>query len=410
MGRSIMRVASFIGGRYLVGRQRQTFITLTTGLSVAGVTVGVMALIVVISVMAGFEADLTRRILGINPHIEITRPGAGWDAMTDIGSRVTADPEVSDASPVVSAQAMIRSSGGTAGARIQGILPEHGGYLAAFCDGLSRLVPSPDDTGVPRIPAILLGRDLAGSVGALPGDTVYLVSPVGLISPMGHLPMARRFRVAGFIDTGMYEYDGALALVNAGEALRLSGAEVAVHARLHDADRSGAVTKRLAALLGADTVIRDWRSMNRNFFFALKLEKTCMFLLLSLIVLVAAFNIAGSLIMLVMEKTRDIAILKAMGATDRVVRSIFVFRGLAVGLMGTILGTAAGVGLCLALERHEFIRLPEHMFLTSTIPVRMNPADMGLIAVAAVVLCFLATLYPAGRAARLNPVEALRRG
>lgn len=404
-----MRVASFIGGRYLVGRQRQAFITLTTGLSVAGVTVGVMALIVVISVMAGFEADLTRRILGINPHIEITRSGADWEVMTGIADRVATDPDVADAGAVVSAQAMIRSSGGTAGARIQGILPEHAGYLAEFCDGLFRLTSPPANDASPG-PAILLGRDLAASVGALPGDIVYLVSPVGLISPMGHLPMARRFRVAGFINTGMYEYDGALALVNAAQALRLSGAEVAVHARLQEADRSDRVAERLSGLLGPDTVVRDWRTMNRNFFFALKLEKTCMFLLLSLIVLVAAFNIAGSLIMLVMEKTRDIAILKAMGATDRVVRSIFVFRGLAVGLMGTLLGTAAGVGLCLALKRHEFIRLPEHMFLTSTIPVRMNPADMVLIAVAAVVLCFLATLYPAGRAARLNPVEALRRG
>jgi lipoprotein-releasing system permease protein len=223
----------------------------------------------------------------------------------------------------------------------------------------------------------------------------------------------KRFKVAGLFTSGMYEYDGSLAYVALPEAqrlLRMGGAVTGIELRVDDIYRAGKIGRSISDALGFPYWTRDWMQMNRNLFSALKLEKTVMFIILVLIVLVAAFNIASTLIMMVMEKTRDIAILKTMGATNKSIRRIFVFNGMIIGAVGTALGVALGFLACFLLDRYKFIELPGDVYYITTLPVRLEFLDAALIAVAALVICFLATLYPARQAARMDPVEAIRYG
>jgi lipoprotein-releasing system permease protein len=398
----------FIGGRYLRSRQPTAFISLITLLSVAGVTVGVMALIVVIAVMAGFESDLKDRMLSILPHLQITAPEGGMVDFREISEAVRAQPGVRSAGPYVESQVMLRAEFGTGGALLKGIEPDRvdaDGPLGA----VRRLVRPTDSVDGP--PGVVLGEELARTLGVGVGDRVYLISPRGALSPVGHIPAMRRFQVAGLFRSGMYEYDGALAFVRLSEAqrlLRMGDRVGGVEAMMADPDDARELFARLSPLLPADVRVRDWTEMNRNFFGALRLEKTAMFVILTLIVLVAAFNIANSLAMTVMEKTRDIAILKAMGATDRSVRRIFMIKGLTIGAAGTLLGGILGIGLCLLLGATEFLRLPADVYYLTEIPVRLEGWNVAAIAGAALLICLLASLLPARQAARLNPVEAFR--
>ncbi|MFP4033041.1 MAG: FtsX-like permease family protein, partial [Desulfococcaceae bacterium] len=260
-------------------------------------------------------------------------------------------------------------------------------------------------------PGVALGEELARNLGVGIGDEVYLISPRGALSPVGHIPAMRRFQVAGLFRSGMYEYDGALAFVRLSEAqrlLRMGDRVGGVEATMTDPDEAREVSARLSRSFPADVRVRDWTEMNRTFFAALRLERTAMFVILTLIVLVAAFNIANSLAMTVMEKTRDIAVLKAMGATDRSIRRIFVIKGLTIGAAGTLLGGIMGVGLCLLLGATEFLRLPAEVYYLTEIPVRLEVWNVAAVAGAALLICLLASLLPALQAARLNPVEAFR--
>jgi lipoprotein-releasing system permease protein len=264
------------------------------------------------------------------------------------------------------------------------------------------------------VPGIVLGRELAANLGVVRGDTVYVIAPRGMMAPVGHVPAMKRFHVAGYFESGMYEYDGTFAYIrleDAQRALRMPGAVTGFEVRVANLYKAGAITQRIVSALGFPFWARDWMQMNKNLFTALKLEKTVMFVILSLIVLVAAFNIASTLIMTVMEKTRDIAILKAMGATDRSIRRIFVFKGIVIGAVGTLLGVVFGFGLCTFLKHYKIIELTGDIYyFTTTLPVRLNALDVSLIVAATMVICFLATLYPARQASKLNPVEAIRYG
>jgi lipoprotein-releasing system permease protein len=398
----------FIGGRYLRSRQPTAFISLITLLSVAGVTVGVMALIVVIAVMAGFEADLKDRMLSILPHLRITAEDGPMTDFRSVTDRVSALPGVRSAGPYVESQVMLRAEFSTGGALLKGVDP--GRISPDGPLGAVRKLERPGDAGN-ELPAVVLGEELGRTLGVAAGDPIYLISPRGSLSPIGHIPAMRRYRVAGLFRSGMYEYDGAMAFVTLTEArrlLRMGDRVSGVEAAMADPDDAPAAGRTLADGLPPDLRVRDWTEMNRNFFGALRLEKTAMFVILTLIVLVAAFNIANSLAMTVMEKTRDIAILKAMGATDRAVRAIFMFKGLAIGAAGTLLGGILGVALCLLLRSTEFLRLPADVYYLTTIPVRLSAWNVAAIGGAALLICLLATLLPARQAARLNPVEAFR--
>ena len=335
----------FIAGRYLRARQKLRFISLITFLSVAGVTVGVMALIVVIAVMAGFESDLKKRILGVDPHIVLERKDHQFTDYDRISRRLRSMEGVKSASPFIVTQTMLRSDAGISGSVVRGIDPDAAAQVIPGQDdtllSVLRAKTGEGDSGGEPLPGIVLGRELARSLGVIEGDILYLISPRGMISPVGHMPAMKRFRIAGLFETGMYEYDGSLAFIHLAEAqhlMRMGRTVSGIEMRVTDIYHAGKIADSILADLGEPYAAKDWMEMNRNFFSALKLEKTIMFIILTLIVLVAAFNISSSLIMMVMEKTRDIAILKTMGATDASVRRIFVFKGVAVGLFGTLLG------------------------------------------------------------------------
>lgn len=414
----------FIGGRYLRAKHKQTFISLITILSIAGVMIGVMALIVVIAVMTGFESDLKSRILGVESHVVIMRRGGLISDYRSISEYVESIEGVEAATPFIFTQAMLRSSSGVGGVVLRGIDPGSASRVITILESISlqnilrENEPNPEENRGVIIPGIILGKELARSLGVGIGDPVYLISSRGMISPIGHLPAMKRFQVVGLFESGMYEYDGSLAYIHLKDAqkiLRIADSVTGIEVRVKDIYQADNIAAKIVKGLGRKYKnrsywARDWMQMNHNLFSALKLEKTVMFIILALIVFVAAFNIASTLIMMVMEKTRDIAILKAMGATDKSIGRIFVFKGMVIGLVGTILGVCLGFILCTLLGHYKFIELPGDVYYITTLPVRLESLDVLLIAVAAIVICFLATLYPARQASKLNPVEAIRYG
>ncbi|MFH2047251.1 MAG: lipoprotein-releasing ABC transporter permease subunit [Pseudomonadota bacterium] len=406
----------FIGGRYLRARQKQSFISLITILSIVGVMVGVMALIVVIAVMAGFETDLKSRILGVESHVVVMRRGGEFSDYPAVLEHIKKFNGVKAAAPFIYTQVMLKSSSGVSGAVLKGIDPSAEGRIVKNLDALLLRNGLPDDknSGYFNIaPGIILGKELANKLRVFKGDTLYLISPAGMISPVGYLPTMKQYVVKGIFESGIHDYDGSLAYINIKDAqkiLRMNDSITGIELNVTDIYDARNIAKKIIDDLGFPYWARDWMQMNKNLFSALKLEKAVMFVILILIVLVAALNIASSLIMMVMEKTKDIAILKAMGATDMSIRKIFVFKGMLIGLVGTTLGVCSGYTLCKLLEKYKFVDLPGDVYYITTLPVRLVASDIITIAAAALIICFLATLYPAHQASKLNPVEAIRHG
>ena len=407
----------FIGGRYLRAKQKQAFISLITILSTAGVMVGVMALVVVIAVMSGFESDLKSRILGGQAHVVIMRQGGAFDDYQKVVKYAESVSGVIAAAPVVYEQVMLRSSHGVSGAVLRGIEPQSAGRVIKTLENISFPPTAPVGStagGSSQTPGIVLGRELARNLGVVKGDMVYLISPRGMLSPIGHVPAMKQFQVTGYFESGMYDFDGSFAYIRMDDAqrlLRMENAVSAVEVRVTDIYGAREIADEIVAGLGFPYWAWDWVRKNQNLFTALKLEKTVMFIILTLIVLVAAFNIASTLIMMVMGKTRDIAILKAMGATNKSIRKIFVFKGMIIGVVGTVMGVLSGSLLCALLKRYSIVELTGDIYyFTTKLPVRLELIDVLIIVLAALVICFLATLYPARQASRLDPVEAIRYG
>jgi lipoprotein-releasing system permease protein len=407
----------FIGGRYLRARQKNAFISLITLLSVAGVAVGVMALIVVIAVMTGFEVDLKTRILAGQSHLIVMRHGGPFTDYREVMEKIRTVDGVEASTPFVYAQIMLRSSYGASGAVLRGIDPETAGSVIKTLQHVSLPEASPagdKEDASAGYPGIVLGRELARNLGVVKGDMVYVISPLGMLSPIGHIPAMKQFQVTGFFESGMYEYDGSFAYIDLKEAqkmLRLDHAVTGIEVRVKDIYQARQIGEKIIAVLGYPYWAKDWMQMNQNLFRALKLERRVMFVILTLIVLVAAFNIASTLIMLVMGKTRDIAILKAMGATDKNIRKIFVFNGMVIGIVGTFLGLCFGLLLCTFLKHYDIVELTGDIYyFTTTLPVKLEIWDVTAIISAALAICFLATLYPAHQAAKLDPVESIRYG
>ena len=406
----------FIGSRYLRTKQKQAFISLITVLSIAGVTVGVMALIVVIAVMTGFEYDLKSRILGVESHIVIMRHNVPFSDYRNILEHVENTDGVEAATPFINSQVILRSSLSLSGAVLRGIDPDSADRVIKNLDKVSlknlKETDQRKSTSI-AMPGIILGKELAKNLGVMQGDPVHLISPRGMISPIGHIPTMKRFKVAGLFESGMYEYDRSLAYMHIKDAqkiLRMGDSVNGIEVRVNNIYNARNIAGRIVKELGFQYWARDWMQMNQNLFSALKLEKTVMFIILALIVLVAAFNIASTLIMMVMEKTKDIAILKAMGATNKSIRKIFVFKGIVIGSIGTILGVCLGLILCTILKYYQFIELPGDVYYITTLPVKLELLDVVMIASAAMAISFLATLYPARQASKLDPVEAIRYG
>ena len=407
-----MAAEFFIAKKYLKAKRKEGFISLIAFLAVAGVILGVMALVIVIAVMSGAETEFRNRILGLEPHILVMNYGGSFKLDPDLVGKLEKIDGVTGVSPILFGQAMIRTKRSFSGIMVRGISPESGaGLIKGFDpDQLRAVLADPKEKN--GLPGIILGKELANSVGVITGDKVVLLSASTIISPMGQIPSMRQFVVRGTFDSGMSEYDAMLAYARLDQVQSLVSAKGKISALGIWTDRIFEVKKLRQFkmdFLQYPHYVRDWMDINHSLFSALKLEKTAMFVILTLIILVAAFNIASALIMMVMEKTKDIAVLKAMGATNRMIRRIFILKGMIIGVLGTLIGTIAGVLVCFVLKRYEFIKLPEAYPFT-TLPVQLEYGDVALIACSAVVICFLSTLYPSYKASKMNPVEAIRYG
>jgi lipoprotein-releasing system permease protein len=407
----------FISRRYLRARQKHAFISLISYLSIAGVAVGVMALIVVIAVMAGFEADLKTRILGGQSHIVLLRYSGSFTEYREVMKKVESVPGVEAATPFIYSQTMLRSATAATGAVLRGIDPATIGNVLKTLANVK--FPPDSENGEPgqagaSAPGIVLGKELAKNLGVIEGDAVYVISPRGMLAPIGHVPAMKQFRVCGYFESGMYEFDQTFAFVplrDSQQLLRVGDTVSGIELRVSDIYKAREIADAVIARLGSGYYARDWMQMNNNLFKALKLERRVMFIILTLIVLVAAFNIASTLIMMVMGKTKDIAILKAMGATNESIRRIFVMNGMVIGVVGTALGLASGLLVCSVLKRYNIHELTGDIYyFTTRLPVRLETFDVVSIVIAALLICFLATLYPARQAAKLDPVEAIRYG
>lgn len=407
----------FIGSRYLRAKQKQAFVSLITILSIAGVMVGVMALIVVIAVMNGFDNDLKARILGGQSHIVLMRHGSAFSQYRQVLTDVEKTKGVEAATPYIITQGMLRSKAAAVGAVIRGIDPQTAGRVMKTLENVSFTNPTTtrhSAEAASEVPGIVLGKELARNLGVIEGDMIHLISPRGMLSPIGHVPAMKQFRVTGFFLSGMYEYDQTFAFIqleDAQQMLRMGDSVTGIDIRVKDIYKAKEIAENLISKFGFPYWARDWMQMNKNLFRALKMERLVMAIILILIVLVAAFNIASSLIMLVMGKTRDIAILKAMGATTKSIRKIFVFSGMVIGSIGTVLGLCLGLVLCILLKNYDIYELTGDIYyFTTTLPVKIEISWVIAIVSATMAICFLATLYPARQAAKLDPVEAIRYG
>lgn len=406
-----MRFEWFVCLRYLKAKRKQSFISLISLISVAGVMVGVMALIVVLAVMTGFTSEFRDKILGINSHVVVQDLGGSLADHQRVATAIGRIPGVVGVTPYIYSQTMLTGGAGGTGAVLRGLDPATAGKVLDIDRHMvAGSVVSLSPVGDQGIPGIILGKELANQLQVTVGDRVKLISAAGPLTPMGVLPKIKACRVTGIFDTGMYEYDSSLAYVNLATAQGFFDLGDTVHGlevKVADIDQAAEIAGRIEQALGPGYLAKDWMRMNRNIFSALKLEKTALSVIMTLVVLVAAFNIVSTLIMVVMEKTKDIAILKSMGATSGSIMRIFMYEGLVIGLSGTILGIAGGLTLCEILSRYQFIKLPE-VYPVSTLPVKVLPLDVGMIAFAAVLITFLATLYPSYQAARIDPAVALR--
>ncbi len=394
-----MRTELFIGLRYLFTRRKEKFLALISFISVAGVAIGVMALIVVIAVMSGFDRDLRQRIIGNYSHITVSAyqpiPMAEYAALEQ---RIRQNKHVRAVSPFIQGQVLVEQEGRYMALGVKGIDPEKEKKVTRIG---SLLIRGSYDSLVPG--TVIVGRELASLYGLSVGSELKIITPKGERSSL---------KVAGVFSTGMYDYDLNLLIVRLETAQKLLGlgdAVTAAEVKIDNVYNAQKVKRELEDTVGYEYFMRTWIESNANFFAALKLEKLTMFIILTLIILVASFNVVSTLIVTVVEKTKDVGILKSLGMNAAQIRRIFTYEGLIIGAGGTLLGTAGGILLCFLLEKYHFIKLPADVYYIDTLPVALTLwPDLVLIVGSALAITLLATVYPAMKAAQLRPVEALR--
>ena len=406
----------FIGLRYIRAKRRNHFISFITFVSVLGVAVGIIALITVLSVMNGFEKELRERILGVVSHATVTAADNGIEQWRTLARRLGEYPQVWGLAPYVTAEGMLSHNGRVSGTLIRGILPGEEGAVSTLGDKM--VAGRMGDLAAGEY-GIVLGKELARRIGVMIGDKVTLITPQSSVTPVGILPRLKRFTVTGVFEAGMYEYDNALALLHLEDAAKLfhmQGAVSGIRIKLEDMFLAPRLTRQLVQDLPPGYRISDWTRQHANFFRAVKTEKTAMFVILLLIVAVAAFNIISTLIMVVSDKKADIAILRTLGASPGSVMTVFIIQGTVIGVIGTVLGAVGGIALATNVE--VIVPLIEQAFgvqflspevyYISEIPSQLESADVVIITGVAFILCVLATIYPARRAAKTQPAEALR--
>lgn len=434
-----MKYEFFIGLRYLSSRRKQKFASIIGLISVLGVIIGVMALNVVLSVMGGFEEELREKILGVSSHIVILSYDGPMKDYSKIEDETLKFPGVLGASPFIYGQGMMASENNVSGSVVRGIDPGTAGSVTNIEQALGRGVLGSKNDDKKRIsdeqlsrmgkevlnklnketesgkPPILLGKELANTLGVMEGDQVSLVSPFGKMGPFGATAKVKKFEVAGVFDYGMIEYDSSISYVDLKDAMEffdMSGEVSGVEVKVRDIYNARVMSAELASILGFPYYTRNWEEVNKSLFKALRLERIAIAIFLGLIILVAALDIVSALTMVVMEKGKDIAILRAMGATRNGILKIFVIDGMIIGIVGTLLGSLSGYGICYMLKNSETIRklipFDNNVYPISEFPVKIEPFYFLTVAFCSILICFIATLYPSFQASRKDPIEALR--
>jgi len=411
-----MNAELFIAERYLKAKRKGLFAIITTIIGVAGVAIGVAALITTLSVMNGFQKEIRARMLGASPHLEVVADGGrlnNWQAALD---KVAQHPQVSAAAPYVAGQGMLSFGQNVQGVMVRGIDPQQESAITELTEKM-KLGTLNDLRGGEF--TIVIGSDLARALGVKLDDKIMLIAPQGMVTPAGMMPRLKQFRVAGIFEIGMAPYDNSLALIHMRDAqklFQLGDAVTGISAKLHDIDLAPRVARELRSELPADLYANDWTHQNSNYFRAVQMEKKMMFIILSLIVAVAAFNIVSTLVMAVTDKQADIAILRTLGAAPRSIMKIFIVQGVVIGVVGTLLGSLGGIALALNLdvvvpfiERLVGVQfLAKDVYYITDLPSDLRYHEVALVASMSFLISLLATLYPSYRASQTQPAEALR--
>lgn len=402
----------FVARRYLFSHRKQAFIYVISLMSIIGVALGVAALVVVLGVYNGLTTDMRDKILGANAHgIVLSYIPDAFGKNPGLRDEILRTPGVTGATPFIYTEVMLSSGDGVKGLMLRGVDPRTAPGVLSMLKAIKKESINGLETG-DGTPGIIVGEELAKHIGLGMGSRVNLLSPSGEKTTAGFQPRIRPFEVAGIFKTGMYEYDSSLAFVTLDAARELLGLDPGflsgIEITVDDVYRADEITKELTDNIGNPFYARSWMDMNANLFAALKLEKIGMFILLIMVVLIGSFSIVATLVMLVMEKTRDIAVMMSMGATRKMIRRIFMYQGTIIGFVGTMLGYALGLTVGYLLKRYQFIKLPENVYTLDHLPIIITVPDVLIIGGAAMLLCFLSTLYPARQASRLKPADALR--
>ena len=418
----------FISLRYLRAKRKQIFVSVISFISVAGIFLGVAALIIVLAVMNGFETDLRNKILGVNSHVVLMEYTGPMKNYQQVMSKIADIDGVVASTPFIYGQTMLKHGDRVSGIVLRGLSTEDafkvinlGKMKEGKIDYLSEKNRTTlnVDKNKTSLPGILIGKELAKNLGLFFLDTVSVISPMGISTPMGMVPRLKNFLIVGIFDSGFYEYDSTLAYISLNDCqdfLNMGNTVTGIEIKVADIYKADSIAKGIEKKLGFPFWARHWMEMNKNLFSALRLEKRVMFIILSLIVLVATFNIVTALIMVVMEKNKDIAILKSMGATSRSIMKIFVLQGLIISVTGTVLGCLGGLTIATNLDWiSKFIEkifhfkiLPGDVYYLSELPSRVNYTDVLVIIAGTILISFLSTIYPSWRASKLDPAESLR--
>ena len=400
----------FVALRYLFARRKQAFISLISLISMIGVCVGVMALVIALALMTGLQGELRDKILSSQAHIYVWKTGGITDYAPEV-EKLRQVPGVVGAAPTIFGKALVTAGESQAFISVKAIDPALEPSVTAIREAmkegsLDALAHESED----EPPSILIGQDLAGQLGVKVGDLVTLITPQGTLTPMGMLPRTRRARVGGVYSLGLYEFDSMYGFVSLSFGERLTGTKMVelIQLRVADVYDAPRIADTIPKLLGGVYVAQDWSDLNQSLFSALGIEKMAISIAIGLIVLVAALNIVASLILLVMEKSRDIAILKTMGTAPNRIMRIFMLQGLIIGVTGTVIGGLMGLALCHVLDKYKLIKISADVYQVAYVPFVVLPRDFTIVIISAVVICFIATIYPSRQASRLDPVQALR--
>ncbi len=409
----------FISLRYLKAKRKQAFISLISFISVGGVTLGVTALIIVLAVMTGFKNDIRDKILGTMAHVVVQQHGTSIEDPQALLERLASLEHIHSIAPYVNGQVLINSAENVSGIRVLGINPKDKKAVkhleTRLIEGSVELLGgkyvSLDSPTGPQRDGVILGLELAKILGVFSGDEVTLLLPLGRMLPTGPIPKLKKLRVVGIVSSGFYEYDAGLAYISLTAAQRffsmgndVSGLEI----RLDDMGLTQVVDRAIKQELGVRYQVQNWAEMNQSLFSAINLEKLAMFLILALIVLVAAFNIVSTLVMMVVDKHADIATLKSMGATPNSIMKIFMFEGSVIGIIGTVLGTGIGVVFCWVADAKKLFHMNGGAYYLDSLPFTVTVQDVLLVIMASLTICFLSTIYPARQASKLDPVVIFR--